>query len=108
GLVTPPLAGIFRMRFRRFLLFDAIGSTLWAGVFLAAGYVFSGQIERLAARLASLGGWLLVVVLGAFAAYIVYKFIARQRFLRELRIDRKSTRLNSSHRTISYAVFCLK
>src|SRR5437867_6231472 len=23
-------------------------------------------------------------------------------------IDRKSTRLNSSHRTISYAVFCLK
>src|SRR5207248_9750217 len=25
-----------------------------------------------------------------------------------LRQDRKSTRLNSSHRTISYAVFCLK
>src|SRR5207248_6523660 len=25
-----------------------------------------------------------------------------------LEIDRKSTRLNSSHRTISYAVFCLK
>src|SRR5207248_8740484 len=27
---------------------------------------------------------------------------------REVQIDRKSTRLNSSHRTISYAVFCLK
>src|SRR5207248_9310429 len=26
----------------------------------------------------------------------------------QLRRDRKSTRLNSSHRTISYAVFCLK
>src|SRR5438270_2375372 len=26
----------------------------------------------------------------------------------ELRIDRKSTRLNSSHSQISYAVFCLK
>src|SRR5438094_5433111 len=25
-----------------------------------------------------------------------------------LDVDRKSTRLNSSHRTISYAVFCLK
>src|SRR5207248_10471533 len=25
-----------------------------------------------------------------------------------LSVDRKSTRLNSSHRTISYAVFCLK
>src|SRR5438094_6983282 len=28
--------------------------------------------------------------------------------MRELAVDRKSTRLNSSHRTISYAVFCLK
>src|SRR5260221_6676990 len=27
---------------------------------------------------------------------------------RETRIDRKSTRLNSSHTVISYAVFCLK
>src|SRR5438874_10798970 len=88
GLVTPPLAGFFRMRFRRFLLFDAIGSTLWAGAFLAFGYAFSGEIERIAAQLASLGGWLLAVLVGALAAYIGYKFIARQRFLRELRIAR--------------------
>src|SRR5258708_14821538 len=32
----------------------------------------------------------------------------RLEFLRELRRDRKSTRLNSSHQIISYAVFCLK
>src|SRR5207248_9950324 len=34
----------------------------------------------------------------------------RQRRIRAIRKrrDRKSTRLNSSHRTISYAVFCLK
>src|SRR5689334_23659249 len=30
------------------------------------------------------------------------------RLLPELRLDRKSTRLNSSHSSISYAVFCLK
>src|SRR5256885_1907296 len=29
-------------------------------------------------------------------------------FLRQLKVDRKSTRLNSSHLVISYAVFCLK
>src|SRR2546421_5970122 len=29
-------------------------------------------------------------------------------FLNGLRVDRKSTRLNSSHDQISYAVFCLK
>ena len=88
GLVTPPLAGIFRMRFRRFLLFDAIGSMLWAAAFLGLGFVFSSEIERVAARLASLGGWLFVLLVGALSAYIGYKFVARQRFLRELRIAR--------------------
>lgn len=88
GLVTPPLAGIFRMRFRRFLLFDAIGSMLWAGAFLGLGYVFAGQIELVAARLASLGGWLVVLILASLAGYIGSKFVARQRFLRELRIAR--------------------
>src|SRR5689334_23473415 len=33
-------------------------------------------------------------------------FFALQK--RSMRIDRKSTRLNSSHSSISYAVFCLK
>jgi membrane protein DedA with SNARE-associated domain len=88
GIVTPPLAGIFHMRFRRFLLFDALGSLFWASTYLGLGYVFSGQIERVAERLASLGSWLLVLVVAALAAYIAYKFVARQRFLRELRIAR--------------------
>src|SRR5437762_9771697 len=33
---------------------------------------------------------------------------ATSREMRECLLDRKSTRLNSSHRCISYAVFCLK
>jgi membrane protein DedA with SNARE-associated domain len=86
--VTPPLAGIFHMRPRRFLLFDAVGSLLWAGTFLGLGYVFSGQIEYVAEHLAVLGGWVLVLFAGALAAYIAYKVVARQRFLRELRISR--------------------
>lgn len=88
GTVAPPLAGIFHMRPRRFLLFDAAGALLWAGSFLGLGYIFSGEIERFAERLASLGGWLLVLLLGVFAAYLTNKFVARQRFLRELRISR--------------------
>src|SRR2546427_6897009 len=34
--------------------------------------------------------------------------VEREPGSRQLRIDRKSTRLNSSHSQISYAVFCLK
>jgi membrane protein DedA with SNARE-associated domain len=88
GTVAPPLAGIFHMRARRFLVFDAAGSLLWAGTFLGLGYIFSGQIDWVAEHLAALGGWLLVLILGALAAYISYKFVARQRFLRDLRISR--------------------
>jgi membrane protein DedA with SNARE-associated domain len=88
--VAPPLAGIFHMRPRRFLLFDTGGSLLWAGTFLGLGYVFSGQIERVAEQALRMGGWLLVLLVGGLAAYIVYKFIARQRFMRQLRIGRIS------------------
>ena len=88
GIVTPPLAGIFHMKFRRFLLFDALGALVWSGTFVGLGYAFSGEIEQIAARLASLGGWLLVLIISALAAYIAYKFIARQHFLHELRIAR--------------------
>src|SRR3989442_9296618 len=38
----------------------------------------------------------------------VVKHGIRERFAELRRIDRKSTRLNSSHVRISYAVFCLK
>jgi membrane protein DedA with SNARE-associated domain len=86
--VAPPLAGVFQMRLRRFLLFDAAGSLLWGATFLGLGYAFSGEIEHIAERAASLGGWLVVILLGLLASYISYKFVARRRFMRELRIAR--------------------
>jgi membrane protein DedA with SNARE-associated domain len=88
GTVAAPLAGIFHMRRLRFLFFDAVGSLLWAGSFLGLGYAFSGEIEHVAEHMAWLGGWLLVLLGAAFAAYIVYTYAARRRFIRELRISR--------------------
>ena len=88
GAVTPPLAGIFHMRPRRFVLFDACGAMLWSGAFLGLGYVFSGEIERLAEDLASLGSRLLILLVVIFGGYIGYKIVVRQKFLRELRIAR--------------------
>src|SRR5438034_6989972 len=49
--------------------------------------------------------------LGGAAVDVVAVHGARERLVLELlpdRRDRKSTRLNSSHTVISYAVFCLK
>src|SRR5574337_1850315 len=38
----------------------------------------------------------------------VAAFLTSISFQEQTRVDRKSTRLNSSHHSISYAVFCLK
>src|SRR5471030_3440883 len=43
-----------------------------------------------------------------FATAMLRRCRRRHRSWRECRRDRKSTRLNSSHLGISYAVFCLK
>ncbi|HKQ89085.1 MAG TPA: DedA family protein [Blastocatellia bacterium] len=41
---APFVAGIGRMYYPRFLLFSVLGSILWIGIFVAAGYVF-GNFE---------------------------------------------------------------
>jgi len=86
--MSSPLAGIIRMGMRRFILYDALGALIWSGTFMTAGYLFSGQLERVAARAAYLGEWVLVLVLAAFAGYIGWKYYNRHRFLRKLRIAR--------------------
>src|ERR1700686_396414 len=67
--VAPPLAGIFHMRTRKFLLYDGVGSMIWGGSILGTGYIFSEQIERIAERAAKLGGGLAVLIIGILAAY---------------------------------------
>src|SRR2546427_5785215 len=58
---------------------------------------------------APVGLWGVVVSVGAALVPILFTYGGWQQtnFIAE-EIDRKSTRLNSSHSQISYAVFCLK
>src|SRR3989454_9380003 len=44
----------------------------------------------------------------SFFSYLYTRHVLSRVFNRVVRLDRKSTRLNSSHLVISYAVFCLK
>lgn len=86
--VAPPLAGIIRMPLLRFGLFDGLGALLWVGVFVVLGMLFSEQLEGLALLLATMGSWLVAAVLGGLGAYLLWKFVARKRFLRRLRVAR--------------------
>jgi membrane protein DedA with SNARE-associated domain len=86
--VAQPLAGILGMRRSRFLLVDALGAVLWIGTYVGLGYLFSDQIERVAAYGRNLGSGLFGLAVGGLALYIAGKYIRRQRFIRRLRISR--------------------
>ena len=85
GLSTAsnPVAGASGMPLGRFLLFDALGSLLWAAVYQGLGYAFSGRIERIGAFAARLGNAFVLLIVAAFAAYIVRRWMARRKFERE-------------------------
>src|SRR5665213_3087416 len=88
--MAPPLAGIIRMPWRRFLLFDGLGAALWAGAYIGTGFLFSGELETVAAHLTFLGRGLFALLIAVLAAYVGWKFINRRRFLRKLHIARIS------------------
>src|SRR5687768_17996773 len=51
---------------------------------------------------------LMAVLVGLAQQYMKKRLERRYDYVRGIILDRKSTRLNSSHGYISYAVFCLK
>ncbi|UVT17977.1 MAG: VTT domain-containing protein [Nitrospira sp.] len=92
GLSTlaPALAGLFKVSIGRFLLFNGAGSLLWSFLFLSLGYALSEQITYVAEQVMRLGetaGLLLAISLGG---YVLYKYLHRQKLLRELRVARIS------------------
>jgi membrane protein DedA with SNARE-associated domain/rhodanese-related sulfurtransferase len=88
--VVPPLAGMAGVKVSRFVLADGLGALLYGGCFILLGYVFSNQIEQIAAALASIGGSAVGLVIGLGMLYIGFKYWQRRRILAELRMARIS------------------
>ena len=64
--MVPLVAGIERMPFRRFLLWNIAASTVWASLTVSLGWFFGEDIAAFVDR----GGWVVsVVVLAAVAAW---------------------------------------
>ena len=85
---APPLAGIVRMPLLRFVVFTGLGGLIWAGVFIGVGWVFSRQLEVAADYVARLGSSAVALLVAALGGYVAWKYVARQRFLRRIRIAR--------------------
>ncbi len=86
--IGPPLAGILHMSLLRFLFFDVLGILIWVSVFTLPGYQFGHEIEEHVTNTHGMGAWLGLVIPVLLAAYILWKYIQRRRFLHRLNIAR--------------------
>jgi membrane protein DedA with SNARE-associated domain len=86
--VAPPMAGLTFMPVWRFVWSDGVGSLLWSGSFLAAGFFFRRQLEVIADSALALGSRLGVLIALLLAGYIAFKYWQRRRFIKSLRVAR--------------------
>ena len=88
--VAVALSGITRTGLWTFIVLDALGSGAYVAVPLALGRIFHSAVADIIATLARLGEYGIALVVGAFALYIAIRWIQRQIFIRQLRMDRIS------------------
>ena len=88
--IAPPMAGATGVDRTRFLAFDTAGATIWSASFLAIGALLHEQIDAALEAFTEVGGRIGALVGITIAAWIAWKFIHRQRFLRSLRAARIS------------------
>jgi len=79
GALMPPISGALGLSTRRFLVFDGLGTALYAVAFVLAGRLFHAQIEQVISVLEEFGFSLVLALLLAPAAYVGFRFIRRRR-----------------------------
>src|SRR5215469_11442955 len=66
-IIAGPMAGVLRMPWKRFLLFNCLGAALWVSVISTAGYLFGRHWDRLENAIKRLD---LAVMIGAVLAIV--------------------------------------
>ncbi|MBO9537445.1 DedA family protein/thiosulfate sulfurtransferase GlpE [Herbaspirillum sp.] len=88
--IASALSGTMGTRRSSFLLYDAIGSALWAGLGIFLGSLFSSAVDDLLNVLAQLGHYGMLLIGIALAAFIANKWWQRRRFRKSLEMARIS------------------
>jgi membrane protein DedA with SNARE-associated domain len=86
--VVMPLAGKFKLPASRFLLFDTLGAVLWTVSYMAIGWLFRAQLERVGEWLQRLGAWFALLAIVVFALYLLLRYYRRRLIYRDLRMSR--------------------
>lgn len=86
--VAAPMAGATGLGAGRFILFDTLGTSLWAGSAIGAGALLHRQVDTLIQALTDVGGGALPILAGLLALYVAWRWIDRHRLLRFVRQHR--------------------
>jgi membrane protein DedA with SNARE-associated domain/rhodanese-related sulfurtransferase len=88
--VSTTMAGVVGLGIAAFVLFDALGAALWAGLAATLGWVFRDAVDDVLAVIESAGRIGVAAIGALFGLYLLVKFVQRQRLLRQLRMARVS------------------
>lgn len=75
GAFIPFVAGVARMRYRRFLAFDIPAILVWAGAIAGVGYVFGSNLDRVGRLLSRFG----LIALAILVVFIGGRAVLRRR-----------------------------
>jgi membrane protein DedA with SNARE-associated domain len=73
------VAGTTRLRWRRFLAFNALGAALWVGTWVSLGYLAGAHIDAIYHNVTRYSYYLLIALAVLLAAYIARRVIHRVR-----------------------------
>lgn len=84
GLIASPLLGTTSMDARIFLLWDLLGASLWAGVWLIGGAALHDEITQLMVLVRHNGGTVFHVFALVAVLFVAYRWMRRLKFRRWL------------------------
>lgn len=70
-----PLAGVGRMPYRRFILFDGLGTLVWAGVFIGLGYALGAHFGAIQSALKTVAAVTLTGLAIGAAGYLTVRHL---------------------------------
>lgn len=86
--VAAPMAGATGLGAGRFIAFDTLGTSLWAGSAIGAGALLHRQVDALIQALTEVGSAAVPILAGLLALYVAWRWIERHRLLRFVRKHR--------------------
>jgi membrane protein DedA with SNARE-associated domain/rhodanese-related sulfurtransferase len=83
--ITPPLAGMFGTPTTTFLLYDAIGASLWAGAYIGCGFLFAEELDKVTRNISSFANAVILILGVPLLVFFVWKLMVLVRMIRLLR-----------------------